>query len=710
MWRILGALGGLILAAVVAAIVVILSTDPNDYRRELGALVSAQTGYHVDFEGELAWSLMPLGVEVENVAVAAAAGREPFARIARTGFAARLWPLLSPAPVLEVEAVTFEGLALDLRVDADGEANWVPPLQLARATPWSGSGGAAAGDTPTATGSAAAVDLSVDRVEIRDGTLRYVDALALLDARIDGLQVRMSDIAPGTPFPITLEARLHTPDQPDTALAGRANVQIAADFNEITVIDLVLDATPQQTPPLQLTGAIDLTLAPLQATTRDFRVQTSRLGLGADVRYAATETGYTIEGRMHIDSNDLEAVMADYGAPIPLGGEQDFRTLTLDSPIRGDESRLELSAVELKLDDQSLRGNAAVEFTESTTRLLADLSGARFDVDRYLAVPESQAGGGGGPSATDAARAALDPAVMAAARAPLIPLESLAGIEWQLKMKLDTLLLSGIEFGAVEFATTLGTGILTADVSGRAWQGTLRPSIQIDLGEVPPAWRIRMRGNGIDHAGWMAWTGISLPLTGTANLQADLTARGNSMVAVHDSLRGKLTLESPSGTFATTGFKQGILQVANLLDTNNAVNRWPDVVDYTLLRADLDLGNGLLAQKLDFRLENLSVTGGGATDLISDLLDYRLEARVGNDPKYQAFDLNSSLVDVPVPLRCQGALSTTPCGVDADAAGKVVARILARKGSAELEKVIDEQVPEELRDAAKGLLRGLFGN
>ncbi|MEJ2088145.1 MAG: hypothetical protein P8Y69_06660 [Gammaproteobacteria bacterium] len=64
-------------------------------------------------------------------------------------------------------------------------------------------------------------------------------------------------------------------------------------------------------------------------------------------------------------------------------------------------------------------------------------------------------------------------------------------------------------------------------------------------------------------------------------------------------------------------------------------------------------------------------------------------------------------------MKCTGSLQAPKCGVTADATRNLVAAVLTSEQGSEarekLDKAIDEKVPEEYREAARGLL-DILGN
>jgi AsmA protein len=81
------------------------------------------------------------------------------------------------------------------------------------------------------------------------------------------------------------------------------------------------------------------------------------------------------------------------------------------------------------------------------------------------------------------------------------------------------------------------------------------------------------------------------------------------------------------------------------------------------------------------------------------------------------FKVNERLTGIRFPLHCEGSLDADPaslCLPNRAAITKLMADLakqkLKQQGSEAIKKKIEENVPEELKDAAKGLLKGLFNN
>ena len=166
--KILAWLVGLVFVLViVAALVLPMMIDPNDYRDQIGDAVRKQTGRELVIEGELNLSVVPwLGVEVGRASLSNAPGLgdEPMLAIDGASVGVRLMPLLSRR--LEVSEIKLDGLRLNLYQGTEG-TNW-DDLAGAEETPAEPAAEAGPG-----------FDMSeVGGITLRDARVRFVDEAA----------------------------------------------------------------------------------------------------------------------------------------------------------------------------------------------------------------------------------------------------------------------------------------------------------------------------------------------------------------------------------------------------------------------------------------------------------------------------------------------------------------------------------------------------
>jgi AsmA protein len=156
-------IGIIFVLIVMAAIILPLMVDPNDFRDDISAAVKNQTGRELSIEGDLKLSVIPwLGVEVGRVSLSNAPGMgdEPMVAIEGASVGVKLIPLLSRR--LEVSQITLDGARINLYRGPGG-------------TNWDLTGGAESREAaPEAAGSGFGMT-EVGGIRLKDARVRFVD-------------------------------------------------------------------------------------------------------------------------------------------------------------------------------------------------------------------------------------------------------------------------------------------------------------------------------------------------------------------------------------------------------------------------------------------------------------------------------------------------------------------------------------------------------
>lgn len=201
--------GGLLALLLVAAIALPLLVDVNRYRGLIEERAEEVLQRDVRL-GEMSLSILPLGVKVEDVALAArpeeGGGDLIAARSLRVG--AKLLPLLRKR--LEVTSITVEGPSLTLERGVDGVWNVERLLP-----PGEADAGAAAGGGPP--------PVVVDHLRIRDGSVLVRDHLAggaVREVTIGSLDLTIDDLALDRETDVELSAEVAGARVRATASAG----------------------------------------------------------------------------------------------------------------------------------------------------------------------------------------------------------------------------------------------------------------------------------------------------------------------------------------------------------------------------------------------------------------------------------------------------------------------------------------------------------
>jgi AsmA protein len=339
------AVGGLLGLLVVAVLAIVWFVDANRFKPEIAARVHAATGRELALPGDIKLGFYPwLALETGKGSFGNAPGfePEPMASWESLRIGAKLMPLLHGE--FEIGAVAITSADIHLERRADGKGNW------------EGLGGAEAARPDPA---AAPMQLRIDGVSIKNSRLRFTDAAAARELRIEDLGLTTDDIEPDEPLT-------------DTALEGRLFMAgFAADGVPFRFVapEIRYDA-PEQS----------LVVPGLSASVGE---------LALDGSLQAT-LGEPLAARGSIDTRtfDLKRLLAMFGIEPPKTTDPAvFDAVELDANVEFNAGAVRVEQVTLIVDATRFTGrfartagaDAVGEFT---------LRGDRLDVGRYIPPPD----------------------------------------------------------------------------------------------------------------------------------------------------------------------------------------------------------------------------------------------------------------------------------------------------------------------------------
>jgi AsmA protein len=194
------AFGVIVTLAIVAAIALWLTFDPNDYKSYLADWVGERTGRELVIEDDLELTFFPwLGVTTGNIRLGNAPGfgGEPFASIDRTTVSVRLLPLLRRQ--VEIGTVRLDGFELNLATDADGRNNW---------SDFVAEDGAPESQASGEPGEPFLESLNIAGIDINDGLIFWHANTSEVRYVLSELALETGAVAPGEPVDGELSFRL----------------------------------------------------------------------------------------------------------------------------------------------------------------------------------------------------------------------------------------------------------------------------------------------------------------------------------------------------------------------------------------------------------------------------------------------------------------------------------------------------------------------
>jgi len=288
----------LVLVFVIGAVVLVATVDPNDYKQRIESAAKQATGRELTLQGNIELSFFPwLGLQLgaARVGNAAGFGDEPFAQVDNVDVRVALLPLLRGE--VRADTVRLEGLEANLERNAKGVGNWEDLIEPGKKNAPAQEPGELGGD----------MVLELGGVVLKDAAVRWRDAQAGTDVRIEPINLTTGALAFGEPFDIDLGLRLTNAKPAVVANVGlTAEATINPDRQRYALADLQLnvDATgeglPEDGVEATLETALDAdleagtaTVQPLTLEVAGLRVvgQANASGLNAKPRFQGELSG-----------------------------------------------------------------------------------------------------------------------------------------------------------------------------------------------------------------------------------------------------------------------------------------------------------------------------------------------------------------------------------------------------------------------------------
>jgi AsmA protein len=395
--KILAALVGIVvLLIVVAAVVIPLFFDPNDYKDEIAKAVQQETGRELRIEGDIGLSVFPwLGVDLGTVALGNPPGfSEPvFARSEQVKVRVKLLPLLQRE--IQMDTVTVKGLRVNLERNAAGNTNWEDLVQATTQPP--DKPAEAPGEEQRAPAISA---LAVGGLDVRDANLSYLDAATGDRYVIRELDLETQELALDTPVGLALTFAFEgTEPEVSGQVEGTAELTVDLDRRQYTVSDLELDTNlAGATIPggkLQVALAANSVYDEAKGRVRvtDLQIEASKFninGAQGEVVLRAEATGDLEKGTYQMPGLQVQADLT--GEAIP--GEA--LKANVDAQLGLDLARQTMSVSDMQLTAADLQVTGRLDATEilKTPKLEGSLSVNPFNPRALMArleqpVPET---------------------------------------------------------------------------------------------------------------------------------------------------------------------------------------------------------------------------------------------------------------------------------------------------------------------------------
>jgi len=727
---VLVAIVALVVLAIVAIAIAMAVIDPNDYKPQIKQVVEDQTNLNLVLDGDIGWSFIPLGLEL-NDAEATLDG-ERFIALKQLVAQVDFWSLLAMSP--QVSTFVLDGLDAHLNINEQGEGNWTHIMPEPAAgderkdkQDVASNSGAATPESEQAGGEA--LNFNVENIQISNAQVHYSDQRTGQTVTLEDFTANASNITLGSEFPLEIGFRVET-TQPQLAVDGNIDVRLAANeaLNDFTVsgLEAIFEMNGEpfggKSVTAKLEGSAKANLENETATLSDFTASLANLTLTAHLDVNGFGDKPTLKGQVAIDEFSLKELMENLGQPaIETTDEAVLQAIAFSTSISGAAGKPALSDLVIKLDDTTFKGSGSYNLDNGG--IVFELQGDKLNADRYL------------PPATegDATEAANDAPAQTAGTGPegdLLPLETLRSLLLDIDFGLGELVASNLTINDIKASTTASKGLLKVDeFSGKLYEGSFGANVTIDARTDTPKWTVSSDVSNVQTLPLLADLAEVTMLAGGANLKVNATTSGNRISVLRENADGQISFNLAEGEFRNMNLTRMACQGIALANQDQLTTTdWGETTPFNDMHGTLDI-NGNVFDNTDLvaSLAGMKLEGNGTVDLKQTLVDYELGLRiVGEIHRDNACRVTEYVENVVIPVECRGDFSAgaaSLCSFDGSRFRdtlKTIAENAARiKAKEEVDKVKDkakDKINEKLKEKfgeeegakVKDALKGLF--
>jgi AsmA protein len=344
------------------------------------------------------------------------------------------------------------------------------------------------------------------------------------------------------------------------------------------------------------------------------------------------------------------------------------------------------------LDESTMTGSAGIADLASKA-LRFNLAIDRINVDRYL--PPAA------PEASSKAAASAD-----AAPTP-IPVDTIRGLNLHGALAINDVTFKNMQLSKVSAGINAVSGKLQLDpLQASLYEGKYHGNVVIDAAGKLPTLSLDQHLENINFAPILEALYKTKRLSGHGTLNMKLAGSGADTDAIKRTVDGTLDFSVTNGTVNGFDLWYEIRRARALLKQQAIPTRaaGPEQTAFTKLQGSAVVTDGVLSNKdLLAALQYLKVTGNGSINMVSNAIDYHLDAAVLKIPAEDKMaESTEDIVGLSIPVKVSGTISDPK--VRPDVEGLVKEK--AKQRIDEEKKKLEDKVKDKLQDKLKGLFGG----
>lgn len=684
---------GLLVLLIVAVVILLMSVNTEQNKAAIQAAVFSSTGFELNIAGDMDIAFFPsIGLTLNDVRLQNPASPQELASTTAALLQIDLRALIG-GEVL-VRELSTDDFHINYYIDADGMSNWdvqAPDTDSASsATPATTT---QTEQTTAGTNDSSNFSVSFERIRIGNASIDIQDLAQGSRYSINNLNLVSNNTnIEGRPFDVDVNFNfLNNGMTKPMPMGLKGDVTADLDAGTVVVENIAFSLTP-----LLMQGRIAIN------------------NLQDSMEYEGTFTSNDFDLIGLMQTTGMREEDSDATSSLLGGTERPQANIALS--FTGNEFGMEIPSLLVLLAESRIETEASINFATALApmNISYEVVGNQIDLTPFLSSQSSEETIAAAPNA-ESGISSIDPGIASSppVEPTAIPSELLNSFSVLGSIAIESVVANDFLFSGINIFTNVEDGVLDVEVQPvSAFEGSIAGNIRLDGRSQDAAMTTRFSISQINLIDLAPSISRLNSVTGNLDVELDLSASGQTTNEMMESLNGSTTFAISENSVDIGVLKQVFTAISALSPTGGTIEQWPDVIRFAELGGFLLINDGIEGnQQVNLRMDNFDISGTGGINLTEQNFDYDLLFTILGEPYLQTIQVNDLYHDVSWPVDCAAAFAdevSQYCRPDFTQVREIFTQLGTNAVRERLDEVITDQLPEEVRDGARGLLRNLL--
>ncbi len=697
----------LLVLIILAAVLIPILVDPNDYKEEITQQVYQKTGRTLTIEGDIDIAIsLPLSVALElgKVHLSNAEGftDTPFAKMQGASLYVSIMPLLNENR-LEVGEIKLSNLELNLVKNKQGITNWSD--LSAKKEDTTNKKESSPTNAPS-TDKTTMPEIHIAGLNIENAHITWTDEQANQTIRLSKTNITISELIEDNPFKLKLSTHIEANNPEisgDFSLESSPIVSLSKQLFQLPdtalSLDLVGSTLPGGSNKTQLKGDIIFNGESQTLDIKKMKLNSYDMAINGLFHAGNLDSAPQYNGQISIEKFSPKTLAASLGMALPKMKEANaLNAADAKITFKGADNKITISSLEANLDETSLKGNASIRNFKKPLYGF-DLTLNQLNLDYYaLAAVEKASTTARTESTADKKKI---PTSKAKNTAAIFPLETLRQLNLDGKLSIAQFIAAGAKMSNVVIVLKADKGLVKlAPLKANLYEGNINLKTTIDARNKTPKLTIINELKNVQIGDLLQDTTGSQEFTGAGNISANITTAGNDKDTIIKNTNGTSKFLITDGHIKKLDIigtirKADALLKGKTLPTTEQDNN----TKFTDLKGTLKIKNGVVHNNdLSSKSPLMVLTGEGYADFPKEYADYTLKVKLLNSVKIDKNTKGSDYKGKEFPYTIKGKFSELSESAD-------ISKVLEQEVKKKVVKELNKKLEEKFGDKFKGLLK-----